>query len=99
MKSSQHAAGAAGAAATHLLTKMQDECDNLLATAKDYRDPAVDIPNPREEAATIMEILKSKLMDSWAKIVADQTKIVAWLFNHLLLMRRYEFNFILYYIK
>ena len=37
LKSCQNATGAAASAVTHLLTKVQDECDNLLQTAKDYR--------------------------------------------------------------
>ena len=87
LKSSQNAAGTAGAAATYLLSKIQDECNNLQVTFKDYRDPAVEIVDPRLEASQIMEILKGKLMDGWAKVVSDQVKLVAWLFNQLLLLR------------
>ena len=43
LKASQNATGAAAAAATHILCKIQDECDNLLHTAKDYRQVAVSV--------------------------------------------------------
>ena len=59
---SQHADGAAAAAGTNLLTKIQDECDVLGTTAKDYHNPSIEISDPRLEAALIMEILKERLM-------------------------------------
>ena len=85
---SQHADGAAAAAGTNLLTKIQDECDVLGTTAKDYRNPSIEISDPRLEAALILEILKERLMNDWAKVVSDQVKIIGRLFNNLLSLRR-----------
>ena len=91
LKASQNGSGAAAAAATHLLTKIQDESDKLLQTAKDYRDAAVVVADPRQEAAQIMDMVRTTMMDDWAKVLADQVKIIAWQYNQLLMLRRYIF--------
>jgi len=93
LKSFQNATGAVASAATHLLTKVQDECDNLLQTAKDYRDPNVSIEDPRNEAAMIMDVIRDRLINDWAKVMADQVKMLAWIFNQLLVTRRGQFLF------
>ena len=51
------------------------------------------VEDPRQEAATIFEILRNKILNEWGKTLADQMKLSAWLFNQLLLMRRGQYLF------
>ena len=88
MKSVMSACGAAGAAATKVLTQLQDENEKLLETAKDYRNPDIDIPDSRSEMADILDAVRGKLMNDLAKTLSDAVKLNAFQFNQLLLMRR-----------
>ena len=88
MKSVMSACGAAGAAATKVLTQLQDENEKLLETAKDYRNPDIDIPDSRSEMADILDAVRNKLMNDLAKTLSDAVKLSAFMFNQLLLMRR-----------
>ena len=49
--------------------------------------------DPRQEAAIIMDILRSKMLNEWGKILSDQVKMSAWLFNQILLLRRGQYLF------
>ena len=66
------------------------KCKDLLDTAKEYRDGAVQIEDPREEAAQIFEALRDTLMTMWAPDLSDLTKITAAQYNSMLLSRRYD---------
>ena len=93
LKALQNAVGAGAAATAQVLTKFQDESDILVATAKDYRDTAICIEDPRQEAALIMDILRAKMLNEWGKTLSDQVKISAWIFNQLLMLRRGQYLF------
>merc|ERR1719318_736222 len=93
LKVCQNTVGGAAAASAQVLTKFQDEADILLATAKDYRDPAVCVEDPRQEVAMIMDILCSKMLNEWGKTLSDQVNMSAWVFNQLLLLRRGQYLF------
>ena len=47
--------------------------------------------DPRQETAIIMDILRNKILNEWGKILADQVKMSAWIFNQLLLLRRGQY--------
>ena len=51
------------------------------------------IEDPRNEAAMIMDVIRDRLMNDWAKIMSDQVKMLAWEFNTLLTTRRGQFLF------
>ena len=88
MKGVQSACGASAAAITGVLVQIQDECEKLSLTAKDYRDPNITIEEPRMEMAEVLDAIKSKMMNSFAKSLAEAVKMTAWQFNQLLMMRR-----------
>ena len=41
----------------------------------------------------IMDVIRDRLMNDWAKIMSDQVKILAWEFNSLLMTRRGQYLF------
>ena len=41
----------------------------------------------------IMDVIRDRLMNDWAKIMSDQVKMLAWEFNTLLTTRRGQFLF------
>ena len=88
MKTVQSACGATAAASTKILVKLQDECECLANTAKEYRDPELIIADPRNEMADILDAIRQKLMTDWAKIISDSVKMTAWQYNQILMMRR-----------
>ena len=51
------------------------------------------IEDPRNEAAMIMDVIRDRLMNDWAKIMSDQVKMLAWEFNTLLTTRRGHYLF------
>ena len=91
LKLVQSASGSTAAATTKVLVQLQDECEKLSATAKDYRDPSVAISDPRVEMAEILDAIKKKMMAEWAKILSDAVKMNAWQFTQILLLRRFVF--------
>ena len=86
MKSFMSACGAAGAAATKVLTQLQDENENLLKLPH-YRNPDI-ILDLRSEMADTLDAVLGKRMNDLAKTLSDSVKLNAWQFNQLLLMRR-----------
>ena len=94
MKGVQSACGATAHAVTKVMVLVQDECDKIAATAKDYRDPSIVIEDARTEVAEVLDAVKAKLLNSHAKILAEAVKISAWQFNQLVMMRRYYFGFL-----
>ena len=88
MKSVQRACGAAAAATTKSLAMMQDECDRLNQTAKDFRNPNVVIGDSRTEMADMLDVVRQKLLTNLAKTMADTVKMQAFQFNQLSMMRR-----------
>ena len=88
MKSVQSACGAAAAATTKSLAMMQDECDRLNQTAKDFRNPNVVIGDSRTEMADMLDVVRQKLLTNLAKTMADAVKMQAFQFNQLSMMRR-----------
>ena len=93
MKASQNACGAAAAATAKVLVEIQDECEKLAATAKDYRDPQIEIHDPRSEMAEVLDAIKRTMMNGMAKTLAESLKISAWQFNQLIQLRRGQFLF------
>ena len=88
MKTVQSACGATAAASTKILVKLEDECESLANTAKEYRDPELIIADPRNEMVDILDAIRQKLMTDWAKIISDSVKMTAWQYNQILMMRR-----------
>ena len=68
----------------------------LMDTATAYKNEAEVITNPREEAADIFEAIKNNLINTWAKDMLDQVKLIGILFNMISVMRRLE-NFSIIY--
>ena len=93
MKQSQNACGAAAAATAKVLVDIQDECEKLAATAKDYRDPQIEIHDPRSEMAEVLDAIKRTMMNGMAKTLSEALKISAWQFNQLIQLRRGQFLF------
>ena len=81
-------AGGIGAVGSRLLALFDAKVQALSLTIKDYRDPAVAIENPREEAAAIITTLKQTLAVTWAKELTDLTKFAGASYNKMLQMRR-----------
>ena len=91
MKAVQNAVGASAACTTRVLVDIQDECEKLTSTAKDYRDPSVEIQDPRSEMAAVLDAIRNTMMNSFAKMLSDAVKMSAWQFNQLLQMRRGQY--------
>ena len=88
MKQSQNACGAAAAATAKVLVEIQDECEKLAATAKDYRDPQIEIHDPRSEMPEVLDAITRTMMNGMAKTLSEALKISVWQFNQLIQLRR-----------
>ena len=53
------------------------------------QDPDQVIEDPRVEAADILDGIKDTMFRKWAKMESDILKVMAGVFNSLLIMRRY----------
>eukprot|EP00092_Neocalanus_flemingeri_P021070 GFUD01022828.1.p1 GENE.GFUD01022828.1~~GFUD01022828.1.p1 ORF type:complete len:460 (-),score=104.28 GFUD01022828.1:158-1537(-) len=93
MKSVQSGCGASAAAATKSLAMLQEECDKLNDTAKDFRNPDVVITDSRGEMADVLDAVRHKLLSDLAKTIADAVKLNAWQFNQITMMRRAQYLF------
>jgi hypothetical protein len=71
--------------------EIQDECEKLVATAKDYCDLQVAIEEPRIEMADVLDAIRCKMMNSFAKVLSEALKMSAAQFNQLLMTRRLIF--------
>ena len=87
----QNQAGGAGAISTRILGLFDERGQMLDAKIKLFRDEAQVINNPREEAAELLESLRSDLMVAWAKDVSDLVKLAGGLYNQTMQLRRYLF--------
>ena len=85
-----NSSGGAGAITTRMLSLFQEKADELKKAAAHFRDGSTSIEDPREEAATALINMKDSLMVSWAKDMTDLARLVAYLHNNMLLMRRFS---------
>ena len=85
-----NSSGGAGAITTRMLSLFQEKADELKKHAAHFRDGSTSIEDPREEAAAALIALKDSLMVSWAKDMTDLARLVAYLHNKMLLMRRFD---------
>jgi hypothetical protein len=76
---------------TNFFVDIQDECEKLVATAQDYCDPQVAIEEPRIEMADVLDTIRCKMMNSFAKVLSEAVKMSAAQCNQLLIMRRLIF--------
>ena len=91
MKNIQNACGASAAATAKGLVDIQDECEKIAATVKDYRDPQIMIEDPRSEMGEVLDAIKRIVMNGIAKTLSEALKIHAWALNQLLMLRRGQF--------
>ena len=84
----QNTVGGMAAISTRMLGLMDEQAKVIQSSVARLRDSSVAIPNPREEAASLLSSVREALVLTWSKDVTDQTRLAAALFNKITLMRR-----------
>ena len=66
-----------------------EKAQDLEDMAAQFRDGAIPMGDPREEAALVLLSMRDKLIKAWSNDLADAAKLNGSLYNTMLSMRRY----------
>ena len=79
----QTAVGSMGAITSKIIGLMEDKARVLEETAQQYKDGAVIIETPREEAADIMLSIQSSIMGTYVKDMVEVLRVSGAMFNNM----------------